>query len=252
MTSRLLGVLLLCLSALTACGDDVPGAAGEEIVEHPVEHWSHDDPDAWGETCTTGTKQSPVDLTDASAEDLAEIEFDYQPSEVTVANTGHTIQAGYGTGSAIGVDGTWYDLIQFHFHAPSEHTIDGENAAAELHLVHQDDDGNLAVVGVLVSEGTANEAVAPVLDDLPDDEGEQTEPETEVDADGLLPDGHLTFRYDGSLTTPPCSEGVRWMVMTEPVTWSAEQLAAFTDLYDGSNRPVQPLNDRVELVDAKE
>ena len=171
---------------------------------------------------------------------------------MTVTNTGHTIQANYGTGSAIGIDGTWYDLLQFHFHTPSEHTIDGEQAAAELHLVHQDDDGNLAVVGVLVTEGEANAAVAPVLEDAPDHEGQQREPATEVDADGLLPESHLTFRYDGSLTTPPCSEGVRWMVMTEPVTWSAEQLAAFTDLYDGSNRPVQPLNERVELVDSTE
>ncbi len=245
-------MLVLGLSALTACSGDAPEAAGEEVIEHPVEHWSHEDPDAWGETCTTGTEQSPVDLTGATSEDLADIDFDYQPSEVVLSNTGHTIQAGYGSGSAIGVDGTWYDLVQFHFHAPSEHTIDGEQAAAELHLVHQDDDGNLAVVGVLVEEGDANDAVAPVLEDLPDDEGEQTEPETQVDADGLLPEEHLTFRYDGSLTTPPCSEGVRWMVMTSPVTWSSEQLAAFTGLYGGSNRPVQPLNDRVELVDSTE
>ncbi len=170
---------------------------------------------------------------------------------MVVSNTGHTLQAGYGSGSTIGVDGTRYDLIQFHFHTPSEHTIDGEHAAAELHLVHQDD-GNLAVVGVLVEEGAASEAVAPVLEDPPDAEGEQREPETPVDAAGLLPEGHATFRYDGSLTTPPCSEGVRWMVMTEPVTWSAEQLTAFTDLYDGSNRPTQPLHDRVELLDSTE
>ena len=108
------------------------------------------------------------------------------------------------------------------------------------------------MIGVLVEEGAANAAIAPVLEDPPDREGEETEPATVIDADGLLPDVRLTYRYDGSLTTPPCSEGVRWMVMTEPVTWSAEQLATFTDLYDGSNRPVQPLGDRVELVDTTE
>lgn len=250
MTWRLLGVLLT-LGALSACGDDATKAADSETHAEAAgdEHWSHDDPGAWGGTCATGREQSPVDLTGARGEDLADIEFDYGPSPVTVANTGHTIQAEYAEGGSIEVDGTTYDLVQFHFHAPSEHTVDGRHAAAELHLVHQDADGHLAVVGVLVEEGPASDAVAPVLADAPAEEGEETEPSAEVDAAGLLPDSPRTFRYDGSLTTPPCTEGVKWMVMSEPVTWSGEQLAAFTGLYGGSNRPVQPLGDRVEVVD---
>lgn len=251
MTWRLLGVLLT-LAALSACGDDATEPAAPETHAEAAgdEHWSHDDPGAWGGTCATGTEQSPVDLTGARGEDLADIEFDYGPAPVTVANTGHTIQADYADGGSIEVDGTAYDLVQFHFHAPSEHTIDGEQAAAELHLLHQDDDGNLAVIGVLVEKGEPNKGVAPVLEDPPYREGTETEPEATIDADDLLPESLLTYRYDGSLTTPPCSEGVQWLVMAEPVTWSAAQLTAFTDLYDGSNRPVQPLGDRVEVVDA--
>ena len=252
MTPRLLGVLLsLCVVASCAADadDETPEASEAGQVE---EHWTHEDPEAWGGECATGDQQSPVDLTDAQPRDLADIEFDYQPSAVTVSNTGHTIQADYGTGSAIGVDGAWFDLVQFHFHAPSEHTVDGEHAAAELHLVHQDDEGNLAVIGVLVEKGEPDDGVAPVLEDVPYRAGTETEPDARIDADELLPESHLTYRYDGSLTTPPCSEGVQWLVMTEPVTWSAAQLTEFTDLYDGSNRPVQPLGDRVELVDSTE
>lgn len=250
MTPRLLGALLPLL-LVAACGTDADDEAPEDTTEAgQVEaSWTHESPEEWGGECATGTRQSPVDLTDAQPEDLADIEFDYQPAAVTVANTGHTLEAAYGTGSAIGVDGAWFDLVQFHFHAPSEHTIDGEHAAAELHLVHRDDDGNLAVIGVLVEKGGPNEGVAPVLEDVPYREGAETEPEARIDADDLLPESHLTYRYDGSLTTPPCSEGVQWLVMREPVTWSAAQLTAFTDLYDGSNRPVQPLGDRVQVLD---
>lgn len=245
--------MLLTLTALAACGEDPAGPTDPAPESHAEaagdEHWSHDDPAAWGGTCATGTEQSPVDLTGARGVDLADIEFDYAPSAVQVANTGHTIQAEYGAGSSIEVDGTSYDLVQFHFHAPSEHTVDGRHAAAELHLVHQDSAGQLAVVGVLVEEGPASDAVAPVLAEAPAEEGAEADPSAEVDAAGLLPDSSRTFRYDGSLTTPPCTEGVKWMVMSEPVTWSGEQLAAFTSLYGGSNRPVQPLGDRVEIVD---
>ena len=253
MDPRLLGALvpLLLVAACASGPDDASPEAAAEAGQ-AEESWTHDSPEEWGGQCATGTRQSPVDLTAAEPEDLADVQFDYQPSAVTVANTGHTLEAAYGTGSAIGVDGTWFDLVQFHFHAPSEHTIDGEQAAAEIHLVHRDDDGNLAVVGVLVEQGEPNAGVAPVLEDPPYREGTETEPEARIDADDLLPESLLTYRYDGSLTTPPCSEGVQWLVMAEPVTWSAAQLTAFTDLYDGSNRPVQPLGDRVQLLDTTE
>ena len=243
--------MLLSLCVVAACASDTDDETPEATDEaaQVAEHWSHEHPEEWGEECATGDRQSPVDLTDAEPSDLQDIVFDYQPSAVTVANTGHTIQAAYGSGSAIGVDGTWFDLVQFHFHAPSEHTIDGKHAAAELHLVHQDDDGNLAVIGVLVEKGRPNKGVAPVLDDAPRREGMDAEPGAKIDADDLLPESLLTYRYDGSLTTPPCSEGVQWLVMAEPVTWSPAQLTAFTDLYDGSNRPVQPLGERVQVVD---
>ena len=253
MTPRLLGALVPLLLVAACASDPDDEASGASAPAGQVEgSWTHDSPEEWGGDCATGTRQSPVDLTGAEPEDLADIELDYQPSAVTVANTGHTLEATYGTGSAIGVDGTWFDLVQFHVHAPSEHTIDGEQAAAELHLVHRDDEGNLAVIGVLVEKGAPNAGVAPVLEDPPYGAGTETEPEATIDADDLLPESLLTYRYDGSLTTPPCTEGVQWLVMAEPVTWSAAQLTAFTDLYDGSNRPVQPLGDRVPLLDTTE
>ena len=187
MTPRLLAVLLsVCVVA--ACATDSDEETPESATEagQVEEHWSHEYPEEWGEQCASGTRQSPVDLTEPQREDLADIEFDYQPSAVTVANTGHTVQAAYGAGSAIGVDGTWFDLVQFHFHAPSEHTIDGKHAAAELHLVHQDDDGNLAVIGVLVEKGKPNKGVGPVLQDAPRIEGMAAEPATKIDADDLV------------------------------------------------------------------
>ena len=253
MTPRLLGALVPLL-LVTACATDADDETPEAATEagQVEEHWSHEHPEEWGEQCASGSRQSPIDLTDPEQQDLADIDFDYQPSAVTVANTGHTIQAAYGAGSAIGVDGTWFDLVQFHFHAPSEHTVDGTHAAAELHLVHQDDDGNLAVIGVLVEKGKPNQGVGPVLRDAPRIEGMEAEPQSKIDADDLLPRSLLTYRYDGSLTTPPCSEGVQWLMMAEPVTWSPAQLTAFTDLYDGSNRPVQPLGDREQVIDTTE
>jgi carbonic anhydrase len=166
-----------------------------------------------------------------------------------VANNGHTIMASYPPGRSIAVDGETYELLQFHLHAPSEHTVDGVPAAAELHLVHQADDETLAVVAVLIEEGAAEPDVASMMEQVPAVEGEEVDPGA-VDPLALLPDTRSTWRYDGSLTTPPCSEGVKWMVMAEPVTWSADQIAAFTELYDGSARPVQPLNDREPVLDA--
>lgn len=244
MTARLLGALVL-LGALAACGGD--DAEPEEHAE--AAHWTYDDPDAWGEECATGDRQSPIDLVRGAEEDLADIDFDYDADHVTVANNGHTIMASYPPGRSIAVDGETYELLQFHLHAPSEHTVDGVPAAAELHLVHQADDETLAVVAVLIEEGAAEPDVASMMEQVPAVEGEEVDPGA-VDPLALLPDTRRTWRYDGSLTTPPCSEGVKWMVMAEPVTWSADQITAFTELYDGSARPVQPLNDREPVLDA--
>lgn len=246
----LASVLILPLSA--GCESEGPGAEPE-----PVEpaHWTYAESATWGEldpdyaACGSGRHQSPVDLTDATSRDLPDIAFDYQPSDVQAVNNGHAIQVDYAPGSSIEVKGETYDLLQFHIHTPSEHTINGRTAAAELHLVHLSADGDLAVVGVLIDEGAAGDAIGPILDDLPEEDGD-TGPVSSIDAEELLPAGRTTYRYPGSLTTPPCSEGVTWLVMTDPVTWSAEQLEAITDVHEGNNRPVQALNGRAEVIDA--
>ncbi len=245
-------------SADAATTTTTTAAAGHDAAPH----WTYegeDGPEHWGdlaeayEACEAGTEQSPIDLTgavEASDADLPDLTFDYHPSALALMDNGHTVQAAYDPGSTLVVDGETYELKQFHFHAHSEHTVDGKAAPLELHLVHarEDDQGvtHLAVVGVLIVEGAENPAYASVLDHLPTEvteEPEAVDGQT-VDAAALLPTDRTFFHYEGSLTTPPCSEGVSWQVMTTPVELSAGQIAAFTARYDDDFRPVQPLGDR--------
>ena len=213
------------------------------------EHWSSLDPGF--AVCGDGREQSPIDLTGAEREALSEIGFEYAPSPISILNTGNTIQVDYQAGSGIVLDGTRYGLVQFHFHHRSEHTVDGADFPLELHLVHADADGALAVVGVFLEEGAANEALAPVWRHLPAEAGPAALVAGMVDANALLPERRTTWRYPGSLTTPPCSEGVSWLMMTEPVTASREQIEAFGALFPINNRPVQPLNGRRLVTDAR-
>ena len=213
------------------------------------DHWGSLDP-AFG-VCSNGREQSPIDLTGAEREALSEIGFEYAPSPISIRNNGHSIQVDYQAGSGIVLDGTRYELNQFHFHHRSEHTVDGADFPLELHLVHADADGALAVVGVFLEEGAANEALAPVWRHLPPEAGPAALVAGTVDANALLPERRTTWRYRGSLTTPPCSEGVSWLVMTEPVTASRGQVEAFSALFPINNRPVQPLNGRRLVTDAR-
>jgi carbonic anhydrase len=175
--------------------------------------------------------------------------FGYRPSKISLVNNGHTVQAGYDPGSSIAEGGASYALAQFHFHAPSEHTLDGRSYPLEIHLVHLDGAGNPAlVVGVFVKEGRENAALDRVFKSLPKHEGEKAEPAgATVDAAALLPADRAHFAYDGSLTTPPCSEGIRWRVMRQPIEMSASQIEAYRSLahLGHTNRPVQSANGRV-------
>jgi len=226
-------------------------------------HWTYDEeetaPAHWAEhypDCA-GIKQSPIDVTTALGSNLEDIVFSYAESAVTVFNSGHTIQAVYDEGSSIAVSGTTYPLKQFHFHSPSEHTVDGVPAAAELHLVHAIEVGgkvvSRAVVGVLIQEGEENPAFASVWANLPKVVSEESDAKTIagafVNADDLLPDVRTYYTYPGSLTTPPCTEGVTWLLLTTPIEMSAKQIADFKAIIEDNNRPVQPLNDREVLED---
>jgi carbonic anhydrase len=218
--------------------------------EEGPEHWGELSPDY--ELCASGTRQSPIDIARPTATDLANVVFDYRPTPLQIVNNGHTIQVNYAPGSTIEVDGKRYELLQFHFHVPSEHLIDGAASDGELHLVHRSTAGELAVVGVLLSQGASagdNPALGSVWANLPQAPGPAESVAIEVDADALIPESRLTFRYPGSLTTPPCSEGVSWLLMTEPVGISAAQVGAFSAIIEHNNRPIQPLSDRQLLED---
>ena len=248
---KALSVLFVMLILFCAC---VP-----QRTEPAPPHWTYEGeegPSRWGEldpsyaACGTGKSQSPIDVANATEQDLLNISFHYQPSAVNILNNGHTVQANYDPGSYIELDNTRYDVVQFHYHAPSEHTVDGESFPAELHIVHRNAEGNLAVVGILLRQGSENAAYQPFIDNLPAETTDVKEAGVTINAGDLLPSLGTTFRYSGSLTTPPCTEGVSWLLMTTPVELSAQQLAALDSLFEGgNNRPVQPINDRTLVED---
>lgn len=191
-----------------------------------------------------GQEQSPIDIPSSTATCGKELGIRYEPSILKVVNNGHTIEADCEKGSGITVDGIHYDLLQFHFHCPSEHTIDGKLLDLELHLVHKNAAGGLAVIGILFKEGKTNPNLDPVFMNMPATEGASVSTSKPVNASSLLPTDRAYYRYDGSLTTPPGTEGVKWHVMSQVCELSKEQLDAFKKLYSGNNRPVQPMNKR--------
>ena len=213
-------------------------------------------PNHWAELdetfalCGTGKGQSPTNLTAAASADLVNPDFHYESVPLNLLNNGHTVQVPYAPGSYVVLDGDRYNLLQFHFHSPSEHTVDNRPWDAELHLVHQNDKGELAVVAVLLQkEGSGSGAYDLISDNLPEQAGDKIRTELTINALNLLPKTTTTYRYTGSLTTPPCSESVTWLVMTDPVRLSAEKLARYETLLDHNNRPVQLLNNRSVQVD---
>lgn len=196
--------------------------------------------------CGEGKAQSPIDIRDAVETELVDIEVHYGETANNIVNNGHTIQVDVDAGSHIVYNGITYDLLQFHFHAPSEHTIAGEAAAMEIHFVHKDrNSNNLAVVGILLNEGeSANEAYGPIIDNMPIQVGATELDGESIKLESLLPERRGYFTYQGSLTTPPCSEVVRWLLLDRPVALSSAQIAAYRAIYDGNARPLQPLGER--------
>jgi carbonic anhydrase len=249
-----------------ASGAPVPGPSTATIAD-PVWHYEGDEgPAHWGTispkfaTCQSGRAQSPIDIVAPARRDTSDaIMLKFAPTSLRIVhhehvadaiNNGHTIQVNYSEGDTLTVGGRAYQLVQYHFHAPSEHTVDGKQFPMEMHLVHANAEGQLAVIGVLITEGAHNAAFDPIWANLPVTKGVEHHLEhVTVDVDALLPQARTTYRYEGSLTTPPCSEGVQWFVMTAPIALSAAQIDAFTALFHGNNRPVQSLNERPVLSD---
>jgi carbonic anhydrase len=232
------------------------GGVGVALADQGVP-WSYSGdtgPASWGSLspdyalCGDGREQSPVDVPAAAPANSAGLSFDYKASPLDIENNGHTIEAVYAPGSSITLDGARYELEQLHFHHQSEHAVNGQRDPMELHLVHKDAAGTITVVAVLLKEGAENPAFAPVFQNIPAQPGPAAEvPGASVDAAALLPADRTYWRYDGSLTTPPCSQGVNWVIMTQPVEVSTAQINAFAAVYPDNFRPLQPLNGRTFL-----
>jgi len=231
------------------------GCASSDKAPKKV-HWSYEGsrgPEHWGELspdyvlASTGRRQSPVDIVRSKAvpQQAAPLAPSYQPTTLEILNNGHTLEDEYHGGGTLPLDGRPYHLAQFHFHSPSEHTLDGQHAPMEVHLVHEDEAGRLAVIGILIQEGREHPELAKMWPHLPATPGRSEAVEgVLIDATRLLPASLASYRYSGSLTTPPCSEDVSWFVLEQPIEASAGQIAAFRKLVSGNNRPTQPLNGR--------
>jgi carbonic anhydrase len=213
-------------------------------------HWAYegeDGPARWGELsddyalCASGAHQSPIDLSTESAVQGDTLELGYDNIDEHVTNTGHTFQLVADADAEVDYNGVEYSLLQMHYHDPSEHTVDGAAAPVEFHFVHQDDDGHLLVIGVLGVEGAENPAYDTFV------EGTESSEDTTgtVDLVAMLPARLDHFAYSGSLTTPPCTEGVQWIVLESPVELSPDQIDELEDAYPLNARPVQPVGDRV-------
>ncbi|MFL6664362.1 MAG: carbonic anhydrase [Rhizobacter sp.] len=238
-----------------ARADASPSPAVESHAGVPVRgagsrhvDWSYDGPSgpaAWARLqpefakCAGGLRQSPIDIRDGIAVQLDPVKFDYHPSAFRVIDNGHTVQVNVAPGNTIEVMGRRFELQQFHFHRPSEEHVAGRQFDMSAHLVHKDAEGRLAVVAVLLERGGAQPVVQSVWNNLPLEKGEELAAPTPIDLQQLLPADRGYYTYMGSLTTPPCSEGVLWMVMKQPVPVSAEQVGIFSRLYPMNARPVQ-------------
>lgn len=197
------------------------------------------------EACKSGLSQSPININQFMQDDLKPLALSYVPSPLQVSNTGHSVQVNITPGSSFVVDDKSYVLKQFHFHTPSEHYIDGAPYPMEVHFVHQAEDGALAVIGVMMKVGAHNPVIEGIWQNVPAAGETKTVGSVVLSASDLLPEDKSYYSYDGSLTTPPCSEGVKWHVLKDPIEISEKQLTAFQAVFPVNARPVQAVGERV-------
>lgn len=230
----------------------------EEEDEAVSINWSYTGdkgPESWGEldqaygSCVNGSEQSPINIEFPqlrSSETGQTLDIQYEAASFSLINNGHTIQINNASESnKMILDGTDYQLVQLHFHTPSEHRFDGQEYAMELHLVHQNENEQLAVLGVMIQEGAENETLQSMWAALPEEKMENAisidEP---LNLQELIPQEQSYLYYNGSLTTPPCTEQVKWVLLEQAIDMSKEQIEAFQQIFPYNNRPVQPLNER--------
>jgi carbonic anhydrase len=263
--------LLAAAGLLAGCTATAPPKAAAPAAAPAVreKHWGYvpgpgvAGPSEWGSlpgdaACAAGRRQSPVDLATrppfpVEARDLPNPVFRYGTTGLHLLNDGHTIRADVDPGSTLELDGTVWTLAQLHFHTPSDHSLDGLHYPVEMHLVHAGPDGRPGlVVAVFLVQGGGTPALGPIFSNLPKEQGgRKDDPALRVDLAKLLPDDRTYLDYEGSLTTPPCTEGIRWIVLKSAMGLSGEQLGAYVSLpgMTPSNRPAQPLAGRRVLLD---
>ncbi|WP_163267912.1 carbonic anhydrase [Chelativorans alearense] len=235
-----LGACPVCAKAASAAGNHWSYSGGEG-----PRHWAELDRKNF--VCSGGTQQSPVDVSGTIEADLPPISIGWHKGGGVMVNNGHTIQINMPAGSTLGRGGRKYDLLQFHFHAPSEHHVEGRTFPMEAHFVHKDrDTGALGVLAVFLTPGAANTTFAGLAAAFPAQEGAEVSVD-KIDPNGLLPTSLRYWTYEGSLTTPPCSENVDWMVAREPVEVTAADIERFTAIYPANARPIVSQNRRFIL-----
>lgn len=226
----------------------------DELSASKIGAWSYDDeggPTRWAKLrddyaiCATGKRQSPIDIREGIKVNLEEITFDYKSRPFRIIDTGHTVQVNVGEGLSLKISGRRYELLYFNFHRPSEERVDGRAYDMVMHLVHKNDEGQFAVVAVLLEKGGENPLIQTLWNNLPLDQNIEVAPVDVIDLNKILPESRAYWTYMGSLTTPPCTEGVLWMVLKQPIPVSAEQVAIFSRLYRNNARPLQPSNGRL-------
>ncbi|MBM5570525.1 MULTISPECIES: carbonic anhydrase [Deefgea] len=255
-TSR---ALIISLSLMAATSFTIASEKSHsKKTAHDPSHWSYEGetgPSNWGSMkaefglCSTGKQQSPVNITEAYAQDLDPLQFQYQESKTSIQNNGHTIQLNYDPGSYLIVGTDRYQLLQFHFHTPSEEAIGGQRYPMVAHLVHKNDAGQLAVVALLINQGSSdNEIIQKFWEKMPSNHNEtRGYDQIKYNVSDLLPNNRSYWTLMGSLTTPPCSEGVRWLILKNPLQISAKQIARFKKEFPMNARPIQSLQQRAVL-----
>lgn len=225
---------------------------------NPHPHWAysghHDGPARWArldptfEACAAGTHQSPINIAQTVRAELAPLDFRYGHVAPTLVNNGHTVQVNVPPGQWLQVGDERYELLQLHFHTPSEESVGGKRASMVAHFVHRSDQGQLGVVAVLLQPGRhAHRSYAPLFEHLPRTGESITVQGLELDLGQLLPERRSYYAYEGSLTTPPCTEGVKWHVLKQPVLLAPQQIKAFRRLFNANARPIQSARGRVVL-----
>lgn len=231
-----------------------PKKKEDPALQYQHVHWAYEGegaPANWSKlkpeyaTCGMGRRQSPIDIRDGIKVDLEPIQFSYKPTQFRITDNGHTIQVDVGEGNSIKVMEREFQLIQFHFHRPAEERVNGRSFDMVAHLVHKDDNGKLAVIAVLMKKGSEHPLIQALWNSMPLERGQSIEPSTIINMNHILPEARAYYTYMGSLTTPPCTEDVLWMVFKQPIEVSQQQVSIFSRLYPNNARPIQPTFERL-------